>query len=72
MEASTTWADALSGIGGTLGGFTGFSFLSFIEIIYWIVGFFIWKQDKKKEIQTHKVEPIEQGMSLAYISNKIQ
>ena len=71
MEATTTWADALSGIGGTLGGFTGFSFLSFVEIVYWIVGFFIWKQDKKKEIQTQKVESKEQGMYLAFTSNKI-
>ena len=49
LDASIKWADALAGIGGTLGGFTGFSFLIFSEILYWIVGFFIWKEVKKIE-----------------------
>ena len=62
LDASTTWADALAGIGGTLGGFMGFSFLSFIEILYWIVGFFIWKQDKKNETKEEQLPSVESGM----------
>ena len=46
MDASTTFADAVAAIGGTLGGFTGFSVLSFVEIIYFIWGYFAWKSKK--------------------------
>ena len=32
-----SWSDKLGTIGGTLGLFTGFSFLAVVEIMYWIL-----------------------------------
>jgi hypothetical protein len=55
----------LAAIGGTLGGFTGFSFLSFIEILYWIVGFFIWKKEKKEEVQDQPPPSVESGKTFS-------
>ena len=43
LTAATSFMDMLSGIGGTLGLFTGFSILSGVEIVYWI-----YKAGKKK------------------------
>ena len=49
LTATVTAIDMISNIGGTLGLFLGFSFLSGVEILYWIVRSCAKKERKGKK-----------------------
>ena len=48
LTATVTMIDMISNIGGTLGLFLGFSFLSGVEVIYWIVKSVMPKQRQSR------------------------
>ena len=47
-DVSVTWSDILSGVGGAFGLFTGFSIISGVEILFYLVNSLTKWQSKKK------------------------
>ena len=67
MTASVSTLDVISNIGGTFGLFTGFSILSGVEMIYWVIKFLqekLFRKRRKKERSGHRaVAPSQDRVS---------